>query len=119
MKWYLAKLVFRILCGGGLHTPQFEEQLRLVQAEDALDAFNKAQKMGEAENNARKLAALAGVEWRFLDVTELYPVDIPGTGAEVFSRVYEQEDGHAHQNEVRRKAGYLISHCTEQFLSTL
>jgi len=27
MNWYLAKLVFRIICGDGDHTPQFDEQL--------------------------------------------------------------------------------------------
>ncbi|MEP7129294.1 MAG: DUF4288 domain-containing protein, partial [Chitinophagales bacterium] len=29
MNWYLAKIVFRIICGDGLHQPQFDEQLRL------------------------------------------------------------------------------------------
>ncbi|RYY10197.1 MAG: DUF4288 domain-containing protein, partial [Chitinophagaceae bacterium] len=27
MNWYLAKLIFRIVCGQGNHTPQFDEQL--------------------------------------------------------------------------------------------
>ena len=36
MKWYLAKLVYRIICGEGNHKPQFDEQLRLIYAEDDL-----------------------------------------------------------------------------------
>ena len=32
MNWYLAKIVYRILCGEGEHTAQFDEQLRLVSA---------------------------------------------------------------------------------------
>ena len=31
MNWYLAKIVYRIICGDGNHTAQFDEQLRLVQ----------------------------------------------------------------------------------------
>ena len=47
MEWYLAKLVYRIICGTGNHIAQFDEQLRLVQGEDELHAFNKAQLIGE------------------------------------------------------------------------
>ena len=32
MNWYLAKIVYRIICGQGNHTAQFDEQLRLIQA---------------------------------------------------------------------------------------
>ena len=39
MKWYLAKLIYRIICGDGTHTPQFDEQLRLIHAEDDLYAL--------------------------------------------------------------------------------
>jgi hypothetical protein len=41
MKWYVAKLVFQIICGEGNHTAQFDEQLRLVQSEDEDSAFAK------------------------------------------------------------------------------
>ena len=34
MNWFLAKIVYRIVCGKGEHTPQFDEQLRLIGAED-------------------------------------------------------------------------------------
>jgi len=33
MNWYLAKMVFRIICGEGNHTAQFDEQLRLISGE--------------------------------------------------------------------------------------
>ena len=49
MKWFLAKLVFRIHCGNGNHTPQFDEQLRLIYAEDELHAFHKARLLGEGD----------------------------------------------------------------------
>jgi hypothetical protein len=63
MEWYLAKLVYRIICGSGEHTAQFDEQLRLIYAEDELHAFNKAQLIGEKEqdsffNRSRQYGAL-------------------------------------------------------------
>ena len=47
MNWYLAKIVYRIYCGDGEHTGQFDEQLRLIAAETKEDAFHKAQTIGQ------------------------------------------------------------------------
>ena len=33
MNWYLSKIIFRIICGEGRHTPQFDEHLRLIAGE--------------------------------------------------------------------------------------
>ena len=52
MKWYLAKMVFRIICGEGEHTPQFDEQLRLVAGLTKEEAFQKAREMGRKEEEA-------------------------------------------------------------------
>ena len=49
MKWYLAKIVYRIICGDGNHTAQFDEQLRLIEAEDDMHAFQKARITGDQE----------------------------------------------------------------------
>ena len=42
MKWYLAKVVFRIICGDGEHAAQFDEQLRLIAATDIQSALEGA-----------------------------------------------------------------------------
>jgi hypothetical protein len=47
MNWFLAKIIYQIICGDGDHTPQFDEQLRLVQAESKLKAIQKAKQVGE------------------------------------------------------------------------
>ncbi len=41
MKWYLAKLVFRIICGEGNHTPQFDEQFVLFMQKMKCMLFRK------------------------------------------------------------------------------
>ena len=52
MNWYLAKFVYRIVCGNGSHNPQFDEQLRLIAATGREEAFTKAQQMGRNEEES-------------------------------------------------------------------
>jgi hypothetical protein len=119
MHWYLAKLIYRIICGEGDHTAQFDEQLRLVYAEDALHAFNKAQRIGEKEQDCFDNHTQQPVHWKFINVTELHKLEQLTDGAEVYARIYEEEDGDRHQHIVHVKAGYLSEHCTEQFIQSL
>lgn len=49
MSWFLSKIVYQIICGEGDHTPQFDEQLRLIEADDEATAFTKARTIGELE----------------------------------------------------------------------
>ncbi len=119
MTWYLAKLVYRIICGDGNHKAQFDEQLRLIFAEDELHAFNKAQLMGEREQDHFFNDAPNQVQWKFLNVTELHILEKLTDGAEVYSAIREEDDGNKYQHMVHVKAGYLSEHCTEQFVQSL
>ena len=119
MEWYLAKLVYRIICGDGDHKPQFDEQLRLIYAEDELHAFNKAQLTGEREQDHFLNESAAMVQWRFINVTELHKLAELTDGAEVYSKIREEDDGGNYQHLVHVKAGYLSEHCTQQFIQTL
>jgi len=42
MKWYLAKFVYQVISGNGNHTPQFDEQMRLIRADEFAWAKEKA-----------------------------------------------------------------------------
>ena len=108
MKWYLAKLVYRIICGEGNHKPQFDEQLRLIYGEDDLHAFQKARTTGHHEedtflNNAQKL-----VHWKFIDVSELYPLNELTDGAEIYSRICEEEDAENYIKITHKRASHLL-----------
>ena len=114
MKWYLAKLVYRIICGEGNHKPQFDEQLRLIQAEDDLDAFQKARTTGQREediflNNAQKL-----VHWKFIDVPELHPLSELTNGAELYSRICEEDDADSYIKITHKRAAHLLENSTYQ-----
>lgn len=108
MKWYLAKLIYRIICGEGDHKPQFDEQLRLIYAEDDLNAIQKARITGHREqdtflNDAQKL-----VRWKFIDISELYPLNDLIDGAEIHSRVYEEDDADNYIKIIQMRAAHLL-----------
>jgi hypothetical protein len=119
MKWYLAKIVYRILCGDGTHTAQFDEQLRLLTADDETEAFEKAADIGrnEAEtfyNNKQEV-----VEWRFINVSELYRLQQLTDGAEVYSRITEVDDADAFTAFVHHKAAGIQQQSSHQLLNLL
>ena len=115
MNWYLAKLVYRIICGDGRHTAQFDEQLRLIEAENSLDAMQKSLMIGETEaevftNNEKKL-----VQWKFINVSEIHPLSTLIDGAELYSRISETSEPEEYMRITNLKAAHILESCyTEQ-----
>jgi Domain of unknown function (DUF4288) len=95
MNWYLVKMVFQIICGEGKHTAQFEEQLRLIQAADGSLAVKKATLLGKEEEQSFLNFAQQPVNWKLIAVTDIYPFDAAMDGAEIFSRISEEEQAAA------------------------
>lgn len=108
MPSYLAKIVFRIICADGDHMPQFDEQLRLIFAEDRLAAFHKARKLGHREEDQFLNEIQKPVRWQFIDVTDLYHIDESMEGTEVFSRIFESEQPGNYLKWVRTQASGLL-----------
>lgn len=114
MKWYLAKIVYRIICGEGDHTPQFDEQLRLVHAEDDLHAFQKARITGENEQDNFLNSRDKPVHWKFIDVSELHPLNELNDGVELYSRISEEEDPQLYISQVNERARHLHDDCYQK-----
>jgi len=117
MKWYLAKLVYRILCGDGKHTPQFDEQLRLINAEDDLHAFQKARLFGHHEQDNFLNTANKPVLWKFIDVSEVHELNDLNDGVEIYSRISEEENGDIYTKLTLMRAAHLqenFAHSTLQ-----
>ena len=121
MKWFLAKLVFRIICGSGNHTPQFDQQLRLIYAEDELHAFYKARLMGDeesidaVENVKEKIESITNVNWKFIDVTELHLLTCDADGAEIYSVIREEPDANLYIRHIQKAARQLLQQGLHQF----
>jgi hypothetical protein len=116
MNWYLAKIVFRIVCGDGNHTPQYDEQLRLIGAGDKEEAFYKAQALGKSGEDKFYNHREQLVHWKFINVCELYHLKEMIHGAEMYSRISENEDGEHFEYVVNKKAENILFTQTHQLL---
>ena len=119
MNWYLSKIIFRIICGEGQHTPQFDEQLRLIAARDENEAFEKALAIGRKEqddfyNHDKQL-----VQWKFINVSELYRLSGLLDGAEMYSRIQETDDPEAYIDLANRRADHIRINSTHKLLKLL
>ena len=108
MKWYLARLVFRIVCGEGDHTAQFDEQFRLILAIDEYQAMEKAMAIGKKEEAPFMNTARQTVRWKFEGVMEITLMNELRDGMELFSRITEEEDGDRFSNSVKQRADVLV-----------
>ena len=119
MNWYLGKLVFRIICGNGNHTPQFDEQLRLIAAGDKEEAFIKAREIGVAGEEVIQNAKQQLVQWKFINISELYKLNGWIDGAELYSWVNEADDAENYIAFTNKKAADIESGYTHEMLKLL
>lgn len=107
MNRYLVKLVYQIVCGDGLHTAQFDEQLRLITAPDEASALHKSRRIGLQEEETFYNERQQLVQWKFINVVELYLLDELSDGAEVFSQIRESDDPPTYCSFVHHKSSIL------------
>ncbi|MBS1662558.1 MAG: DUF4288 domain-containing protein [Bacteroidetes bacterium] len=119
MNWYLSKIVFRIICGEGDHTAQFDEQLRLISASDECEAFAKATAIGQSEQDDFYNHEQQLVQWKFINVAELYRLSGLLDGAEMYSRIQESDDAEAYIDATHRRAEHIRSTGTHKILRLL
>lgn len=116
MSWFLAKIVYRIVCGDGNHTPQFDEQLRLIEADDESIAFVKAQQIGELEQETFLNQRQNLVQWQFINVSELYKISALIDGAELYSKVQETDNAGTYIELVHKKADNIRCNIQHRYI---
>jgi Fe-S cluster biosynthesis and repair protein YggX len=104
MNWYLAKLVFNINIDNGNNASQFDEQTRLIQANHLEDAFFKARKIGKQEEEKFLNKENKPVDWKFIDVINLYPLDNVKDGEQIYSNTHLKEDATSFIQFIRQKS---------------
>lgn len=119
MNWYLSKIVYRIICGDGEHTAQFDEQLRLINAGNEEEAFDKAKKIGEQEQECFININKQVVQWKFINVAELYKLQELIDGAELYSMIKETGDAHGYISFIEQKAKNIRYKTTHHILQLL
>lgn len=104
MNWYIAKIVYQILVSEGREAAQFEEQLRLIQADNKQKALEKAMAIGEQEESLFYNYRDQPVYWKFLDVPELHLVRQLNDGLQLYSHLEEPEYADAYLALLESKA---------------
>jgi hypothetical protein len=107
MNWYIAKIVFRIVSGDGKHQPQFDEQLRLIEADNEKTAFQKARNIGQQEQDSFPNAFSQVVKWEFIDVAELNQLGELTDGAELYYHIQETDHADVYIAWTRHRASLL------------
>ena len=116
MNWYLTKIVFQIICGDGDHTPQFDEQPRLISASSKEAAISKAQHIGKQEEETFYNRKQQLVRWQFVNISEIYKISELIDGAEIYSRIEERDNAEAYIHVINQKAENLLFTQTHQLL---
>jgi len=107
MNWYLAKLIFSVKTGNGNHTPQFDIQLRLINACGQHEALQKARSVGNEEEEIFLSEPGEIVRWIFVDVAELTALPSFRDGMELYSQIEEKEEAASFIHLIRDKAANL------------
>src|SRR5262245_61709805 len=100
---YLAKIVYRITNSGSHTIPQFEEQLKIVEAATFDEAWDKSIALGYSGETSFANVSDHVVSWQFVNVCELYLLKGLADGMEVYSRIEEPADENSYVRLVNAK----------------
>ena len=103
MNWYIAKIVFSIKADNSENKPQFDEQLRLIEADSTEKALLKARAIGIGEEDSFFNDKMKLVKWEFINVAELHPIKKIEDGIELYSRIHEMEEARPYINYIHQK----------------
>jgi hypothetical protein len=104
MNWYVAKIIFRIISGDGNHNAQFDEQLRLIEAGNEAEAFEKANRIGLSGQDSFLNVKKETVKWQFIAVTEVNSIADLNDGAELYYRLHEAQDAEKYIEQAKHKS---------------
>ena len=109
MNWYIAKVIFKISNGAIGQKAQFDEHLKLVNANSFEEALLKARILGLKEEDSFLNDQSQPVKWEFVNVAELLPLHEIKDGLEVYSQIHETgtEEARTYIHNVHQRAASL------------
>ncbi len=116
--WFIAKLIFGIHQSNQTVITQFDEQLRLIEAKDKLEALLKARMLGIKEENTFINEQSVEVHWEFVDVVELRLISEFKDGMEICSRIDEHESADSYTEYIKHRGQLLHNEIEESFAQT-
>jgi len=109
MNWYLAKLIFQVRSGEGTHTPQFDEQWRLIRADEVAWAYEKASVLGRLDESSFLNDRDEMVAWTFIEVADIHMIGSLEDGVQLFSSTKEPLDANAYIAQIKLKSKKAIA----------
>ena len=104
MKKYLAKLIFKERVEEQPQRFEFDEQMRVLFARNAEEAFYKARSLGKKEEEVFKSGGEKNIAWLFIDVLALYAIETANDGEQLYSRTYKMQDENSFIHYVKQKS---------------
>ncbi len=108
MNWYLAKLVYQVVSGAGNHAPQFDEQWRLIAADEIDWAREKAFILGQIDGFDFLNTRNEKVQWKFVNVVDVCELSALEDGAQLYSVTEEPADVNSYLEVVEAKAKRIL-----------
>lgn len=92
MKSYIVKLIYNIQIGNGSHNSQFDEQTVFLNANNFEDAFYQARAQGKRMEDKFSNHADEQVEWKFVDVLDVFELSRFKNGEPLYTTTHETTD---------------------------
>lgn len=92
MNWYIAKIVFNICIDDARNHTQFDEQCRIISAISKQEAMQKALAIGRNEEEEFVNMEKQKVEWKFIDVLDVFEVKEWKDGSKIYASTHEEEE---------------------------
>ena len=114
MNWFIAKICFQIITSADAEQAQFEEQFRLLNAATSLEAYQKALKIGQREEESFLNSRSRPVFWKFTGITELKEIRDLKDGAELFSGIIETNSSADYLQIAAQRHHMISERCNPQ-----
>jgi hypothetical protein len=92
MKTFIAKLIFNININQDIDSSQFDEQIRIIKADSVHEAYHKAKSIGLKEAEAFVNPKMQIIEWKFINVSDIYDMDSYEEGEQLYSQTIFEND---------------------------
>lgn len=104
MKTFIVKLIFNVSVENANDRSEFDEQVRLINARNAEEAFYKARQLGKNEESSFTNSASLRLSWRFIDVLDIYSLDEVSDGQQIYSSTHKTGDSDSYIHYIRQKS---------------
>lgn len=114
MNWYLVRMIFQIVWGDENRPARFDEQWRLIRADEICWAREKATIIGNLESQFEQPSGTARIEWKFIAVADIFEVPYGADGAQVFSTTEEPKDAHHYLSMITARSKQFVDWTEKQ-----